>query len=113
MNYKKLITSALLAMVLQASAQEPVYVGGDISLLPKYEEQGATYFDKDGKSIKDVLVFLKEQGWNTIRVRLFVNPSGADKAVCQDLAYVKKLGKRIKDAGLNYAVAFGSFLVTK
>ena len=106
MNYKKLITSALLAMVLQASAQEPVYVGGDISLLPKYEEQGATYFDKDGKSIKDVLVFLKEQGWNTIRVRLFVNPSGADKAVCQDLAYVKKLGKRIKDAGLNFMLDF-------
>ena len=106
MNYKKLITSALLAMVLQASAQEPVYVGGDISLLPKYEEQGATYFDKDGKSIKDVLVFLKEQGWNTIRVRLFVNPSGADKAVCPDLAYVKKLGKRIKDAGLNFMLDF-------
>ena len=106
MNYKKLIISALLAMVLQASAQEPVYVGGDISLLPKYEEQGATYFDKDGKSIKDVLVFLKEQGWNTIRVRLFVNPSGADKAVCQDLAYVKKLGKRIKDAGLNFMLDF-------
>lgn len=106
MNYKQLFTSALLAIALQSSAQEPLYVGGDLSMLPKYEEQGADYFDKDGKAITDVLAFLKEQGWNTIRVRLFVNPSGTDKAVCQDLAYVKKLGKRIKDAGLNFMLDF-------
>jgi arabinogalactan endo-1,4-beta-galactosidase len=106
MNYRKLMTSALLAMVLQTSAQAPAYVGGDISMLPKYEEQGATYLDKDGKAIADVLAFLKEQGWNTVRVRLFVNPSGADKAVCQDLAYVKKLGKRIKDSGLYFMLDF-------
>ena len=106
MNYRKLMTSALLAMVLQTLAQTPAYVGGDISMLPKYEEQGATYLDKDGKAIADVLAFLKEQGWNTVRVRLFVNPSGADKAVCQDLAYVKKLGKRIKDSGLYFMLDF-------
>lgn len=77
------------------------YVGGDISLLSKYEEQNATYLDKDGGSISDVLSFLKQQGWNTMRVRLFVDPSkDTDKSVCQDLEYVKKLGKRIKEAGL-------------
>lgn len=106
MNYKQLFTSALLAIALQSSAQEPLYVGGDLSMLPKYEEQGADYFDKDGKAITDVLAFLKEQGWNTIRVRLFVNPSGTDKAVCQDLDYVKRFGKRIKDAGLNFMLDF-------
>lgn len=106
MNYKKLFTSALLAIALQSLAQEPLYVGGDLSMLPKYEEQGADYFDKDGKAITDVLAFLKEQGWNTIRVRLFVNPSGTDKAVCQDLDYVKRFGKRIKDAGLNFMLDF-------
>ena len=106
MNYKQLFTSALLAIALQSSAQEPLYVGGDLSMLPKYEEQGADYFDKDGKAITDVLAFLKEQGWNTIRVRLFVNPSGTDKAVCQDLDYVKRFGKRIKDAGLKFMLDF-------
>ena len=60
-----------------------------------------------GKAIADVLTFLKEQGWNTIRVRLFVDPSkSGDKAVCQDLDYVKALGKRIKDAGLYFMLDF-------
>ena len=89
-----------------AKAQQR-YVGGDISVLLKYEEQKATYFDKDGGSISDVLTFLKEQGWNTMRVRLFVDPSkDTDKNVCQDLEYVKKLGKRIKDAGLLFMLDF-------
>ena len=30
------------------------YVGGDISLLTKYEEHGANYMDKDGAAINDV-----------------------------------------------------------
>ena len=111
MNYKKLIISALLAMVLQASAQEPVYVGGDISLLLTYEEHGATYMDKDGQKITDLLSFLKEQGMNAMRVRLFVDPSRASaehkgQGVRQDLDYVKKLGKKIKDAGLKLMLDF-------
>ena len=75
-------------------------------MLPKYEAQGANYLSQDGHAITDVLAFLKEQGWNTVRVRLFVNPSGTDKAVCQDLAYVKLLGKRIKEAGLCFMLDF-------
>ena len=83
------------------------YVGGDISLLPTYEEHGANYMDKDGQKITDLLAFLKEQGLNTMRVRLFVDPSkDSDKAVCQDLAYVKALGKRIKDAGMALLLDF-------
>lgn len=111
MNYRKLITSALLAMVLQTSAQAPAYVGGDISLLPTYEEHGANYMDKDGQKIADLLTFLKEQGMNAMRVRLFVDPSRASaehkgQGVRQDLDYVKKLGKKIKDAGLKLMLDF-------
>ena len=77
------------------------FVGGDVSMLAKYEAQGAQYKDIDGKPVSDVLAFLKEQGWNTMRVRLFVDPSkDSDKAVIQDLDYVIALGKRIKAAGL-------------
>ena len=89
------------------SAQTQRYVGGDISVLLKYEEQHATFFDKDGGSISDLLVFLKEQGWNTMRVRIFADPSkDTDKNVCQDLEYVKRLGKRIKEAGLFFMLDF-------
>ena len=95
----------LLFCICQVHAQK--YVGGDLSVLLKYEEQKATYLDKDGKGISDVLTFVKEQGWNTIRVRLFVDPSkDTDKNVCQDLEYVKKLGKRIKEAGLYFMLDF-------
>ena len=98
----------VLALLLGISTmQAQQFVGGDISVLTKYEEQGATYLDKDGNSIGDVLAFLKEQGWNTMRVRLFVDPSeDTDKNVCQDLDYVKALGKRIKDAGLYFMLDF-------
>ena len=42
-----------------------------------------------------------------MRVRLFVDPSkDNDKAVCQDLEYVKTLGKRIKNAGLKLILDF-------
>ncbi|MBR6490364.1 MAG: glycosyl hydrolase 53 family protein [Muribaculaceae bacterium] len=79
-------------------------VGGDISMLTKYEEGGAIYKDKNGNTISDILPYFKEQGWNAMRVRLFVNPENATEAekkegVVQDLNYVKALGKRIKDAG--------------
>ena len=100
-----LMASALLLTAGMIQAQK--YVGGDLSMLSKYEQQGATYLDKDGKSITDVLAFVKEQGWNTVRVRLFVDPSNdKDKCVVQDLEYVKSLGKRIKDAGLHFMLDF-------
>ena len=90
------------------------YVGGDLSLLTKYENQGAKYKDKNGTAISDLLVYVKQQGWNTIRVRLFVDPvkgqtitdAGNKKEVVQDLAYVKELGKRIKDNGLYFLLDF-------
>jgi len=102
------LAMALAMLFLSATmAQAQNYVGGDLSVLLKYEEQNATYLNQEGKAITDLLTFVKEQGWNTIRVRLFVDPSNdPDKYVCQDLTYVKTLGKRIKDAGMNFMLDF-------
>ena len=55
---KCLLATALLCLTTAAQAQK--YVGGDLSMLLKYEEQHATYLDKDGKEIADVLAFVKE-----------------------------------------------------
>jgi len=107
MNYKRFVLSlsVLLSIPFTMSAQH--YVGGDLSMLTKYENQGASYKTNTGTAITDLLSYVKEQGWNTIRVRLFVDPSNdTDKAVIQDLAYVKALGKRIKDAGLMLMLDF-------
>lgn len=111
MNNMKRLTVFLLSAVVATAVAAQKYVGGDISLLPKYEENNAVYRDKDGKTITDVLVFMKEQGMNAMRVRLFVDPSKASathkaEGVCQDLPYVKALGKRIKDAGMKFLLDF-------
>lgn len=102
---RKLITLIIIAVfTLQLQAQR--YVGGDISMLPKYEESNVNYYDKDGSKINDMITFLKDKaGYNMMRVRLFVNPT-RENGVVQDLDYVKKLGKRIKDAGLALLLDF-------
>ena len=106
---KSLLLTLCIVLTCTVSAQK--YLGGDVSLLLTYEENGANYMDIDGKKITDLLAFLKEQGLNTMRVRLFVNPSKASaeakgQGVRQDLEYVKKLGKKIKDAGLGFMLDF-------
>ena len=98
----------LLLIMLMASATTfaQKYVGGDISMLTKYEDAGVVYKDNNGNAVQP-LTFFKEQGLNAMRVRLFVDPSlDNDKAVCQDLEYVKALGKRIKDAGHKFMLDF-------
>lgn len=89
-----------------AGQAAPKYVGGDISLLTKYEEHGAIYYNENGTRVTNVLGYLKDTGLNAMRVRLFVDPSKADaedqgEGVCQDLDFVMALGQRIKAAGFN------------
>lgn len=109
-KFYTLLTVLLCLAAVTANAQK--YVGGDISLLTQYETHGAKYYDTDKKTaITDLLSYFKSKGMNTMRVRLFVNPDNAtaaekDQGVCQDLEYVKALGKRIKDAGFKLMVDF-------
>lgn len=98
------LISALLAIAAGHAMSK--YVGGDISLLTKYEEHGAIYYNENGARITNMLNYLKSTGLNAMRVRLFVDPSkaGAEdqgEGVCQDLPYVLALSQRIKAAGFN------------
>ncbi len=106
MKRTNLLLAVLTVCMAAATANAQKYVGGDISMLTKYEEAGVVYKNKSGNTVQ-ALTFFKEQGLNAMRVRLFVDPSrDADKAVCQDLAYVKALGKRIKDCGMKLMLDF-------
>lgn len=88
------------------------YAGGDISLLPEYEEAGAVYLDYDGKPISgNALDFFASQGFDIMRIRLFVNPSnynGPDKDpnACQSLDYITPICKEIKAKGLPLMLDF-------
>lgn len=106
-------TIALLALSLGICAQSPArFVGGDLSLLPEYERFNTPYKDQSGTTIPDLLIYLRDVcHWNAVRVRLFVDPvitnaDGTKQGEIQDLAYVKALGKRIKDAGMTFMLDF-------
>ena len=93
------------------AAHSEKYVGGDISLLPEYESHGAIYKTHDGKQISSLLPWLHEQGMNSMRVRLFVDPSkykGSDKDpnACQNLEYITPLCKRIVENGFDLMLDF-------
>ena len=101
MKKKVLFSGILLAFqVLLGHAQQRL-LGGDISLLPSYEAAGTVYRNAVGEPVAP-LDFFKEQGWNAVRVRLFVEPSKASaehkgEGVCQDLDYVTKFGGTITE----------------
>ena len=106
-HFKTIFALMLAACTATATAQKERFVGGDISMLPKYEEAKVAYKTQTGETVSNVLTFFKDEGLNAMRVRLFVDPGRSnDKAVCQDLDYVKRLGKRIKDAGLKLMLDF-------
>ena len=106
MKFKYLLITALLSC---SAAHAQKYVGGDISNLTSNEKKSPTYYDTSGKKVSDPLEIFKAEQMNAMRVRLHVNPSdypGNDPNVCQDLEYVKVLGKRIKDAGFKLMLDF-------
>ena len=107
---RKIFTLFLSLLVLSTFADNK-WVGGDISLLPSYIDHGAHYYQTDGTPIDNPLQFFHDQGMNAMRVRLFVNPGNAsstdkEQGVVQDLDYVKRLGKMIKDAGMAFMLDF-------
>lgn len=102
----------LFCVVFSLNAQTDKWVGGDISLLPSYEQYNTPYYDRSGKKIADLVTYAHDVcHWNSCRVRLFVNPcvtnaDGTKQGEVQDLEYVKTLGKRIKDAGMAFMLDF-------
>ena len=105
---KKLLLLLFIVMSTMAPAQK--YVGGDISMLKKFLDEGAVFKDKDGNVVQP-LEFFKAQGWNAMRIRLFVDPANASSSdrkegAIQDLEYVKAMGKDIKAAGFKFMLDF-------
>ncbi|MBR6606715.1 MAG: arabinogalactan endo-1,4-beta-galactosidase, partial [Prevotella sp.] len=64
---KKIILTAFATLFLLVShAQNGVYAGGDISMLPEYEGSSTKYLDAQGNVIPDLIPWLiSDCGWNT------------------------------------------------
>ena len=106
---KQLIVLAV-AMILGLSLQAHSWLGGDISMMTANARSGVIYKDSCGVSV-DPWDLFKEQGWNMMRVRLFVDPrlapgSHHDQGVCQNLDYVIDLCRTIKARGFEVMLDF-------
>ncbi|MBR4829657.1 MAG: glycosyl hydrolase 53 family protein [Muribaculaceae bacterium] len=98
----------VLAVVLPAVAQS--WLGGDISMMTSNARHGVIYKDSCGVTVEPYDLF-RQQGWNMMRVRLFVDPQNApgphhDQGVCQDLDYVIGLCRTIKARGFEVMLDF-------
>lgn len=70
--------------------------GLDLSFTPEISGYSINY--SSGGTVKPILQIAKEKGINTIRVRLWYNPSGTNSA----LPEVVSFAKQIKQAGLKF-----------
>ncbi|WP_445453910.1 glycoside hydrolase family 53 protein [Flavobacterium sp. 25HG05S-40] len=70
----KKLTLLLLVSSIGFSQNTPFAKGADVGWLPQMEATGYKFYDTDGKE-KDCLQLLKDRGMNSIRLRVWVNPS--------------------------------------
>lgn len=77
-SFRFILITTLLLITGSSKAQNTSIFsfskGADISWLPQMEATGYKFYDSDGAE-KDCLQILKDRGMNTIRLRVFVNPS--------------------------------------
>lgn len=109
-NYITLPLILVLIAVCAIRLHAQKYVGGDISMLKKFVDEGAIYYDNNGVATAPLTIF-KNAGWNSMRVRLFVDPTKASlddrkQGAIQDFDYVIALGKEIKAAGFSFMLDF-------
>jgi arabinogalactan endo-1,4-beta-galactosidase len=79
--------------------------GADISWLPQMEATGYSFYDKDGVK-KDCLKLLKNLGMNTIRLRVFVNPSSHKIDGHCSPAETVSMAVRAKNMGMRIMIDF-------
>ncbi len=69
--------------------------GADLSFLYELEEDNAMFYDSTGQK-KPALQIFKENGCNTVRIRLWHTPSGSHN----NIAEVSNFAQQVRDAGM-------------
>ena len=106
----KHVITMILAMLATVPMLAQAWMGGDISMMTSNARHGVIYKDSCGLTVDPYDLF-KQQGWNMMRVRLFVDPQNApgrhhDEGVCQDLDYVVDLCRTIRSRGFEVMLDF-------
>ncbi|HOT55201.1 MAG TPA: glycosyl hydrolase 53 family protein [Bacteroidales bacterium] len=82
-------------------------VGADISWVPEQEDKGTVFSDNGVE--KDVMEILKDNGFNWVRLRLFVDPAAENGYSPQGFCGLEKtleMARRAKNAGLKLLLNF-------
>ncbi len=98
-----IIFVALLS-IPKSNAQE-FAKGADVTWLPQMEATGYQFYDTDG-SKKDVLQLLKDRGMNTVRLRVFVNPSDDPRSGHCSKEETVALATRAQEMGFRIMINF-------
>ena len=101
---------AVGSAMAQDQADTPYFfcIGGDVSEIPANEAYGGRYYDLNGRQ-DDPLKIMAQNGFNTVRLRLFVNPEapgGYSREGFCGTASTIAFAKRIKAAGMKFALNF-------
>lgn len=86
------------------------FKGADISSVIALEQSGVKFYDRNGKE-QDIFKTLADAGINTIRVRIWNDPNGAQSHItygggANDVACAEQIAKRCAAAGLKLFVDF-------
>lgn len=97
-----------IAAMAQGIGEIPYTVGADISWLQSQEDRGTEFSDGGVKG--DALEILRDNGFNYIRLRLFVDPRSElgysrREGYC-DLEHTLQMAHRIKQAGMMFLLDF-------
>lgn len=110
---RTIILSMLIALIAtvataQVTIEKPYATGADISWLQSQEAHGTVF--SDGGVEGDALTILRDNGFNYIRLRLFVNPKSelgySQRDGYCDLEHTLQMAKRIKEAGMYFLLDF-------
>ena len=90
------------ALSAQVNIERPYAVGADISWLQSQEDSGIRFSDNGTEG--DAIKILRDNGFNYIRLRIFVNPKSelgySQRDGYCDLEHTLEMARRIKDAGM-------------
>ena len=87
----------------QSARAEDFLIGADISGASVLEKSGAVY--RESGEPNDLFAILKNNGFNTVRLRIFVNPN-KQGMVTNDLPYTLDLAKRTKAHNMKLLLNF-------
>jgi arabinogalactan endo-1,4-beta-galactosidase len=99
------LSAALLATASVAAQKHAFAKGADVGWLQQMEATGYVFYNEQGQT-QDCFAILKAQGINSIRLRVFVNPSDDKASGHCSPAEVVAMAKRAHELGFRLMIDF-------